>query len=541
MAASVRNVVARYREEPQNMGPFEQEPDWVTHLKEKSETKVQPSKVVLKMMDQDRFKDTMKDINPGVSVNPYDYEDPNSAPKDQKDSAPFENEVPLEIDQGYYSRPEVFEEEKPLDYWKKVREEDWTTDEDQQSPAISQTRSPGAGRAACTLKTAATLEEVLARDTHYKNNDKIQRSGEVSVNLVGNKANREKGLYSFRASSPSGKIRRVYFQFLRPPEGSDQPKSLLEYPVQLSCNCESFLFHGAQYYAIHDRYLYGPGIPGGRRSRNIAPTPSTQISSTRFTKRKDTAPNLDKRNNPGRGVNFRVCKHILAAYNLLSSKTDITLVKKPFKSFPVIGPPLPLFDKKVWEELMGFEFNKPNIRRILKSKKPSTPQFFRSRSISRKFIEWMRSVWLPRTDDEKVKVLQTLVEHPEEIFLILLKDAYYTGGSTSDYLIDTGFDLMDRVVQERTPDEEIEEPSKSKIEELKREEEERAPKDEYPSEENLEDLEEQEEDLIEKPETKKQYEKNKKKEPEEPSKVEDTIEKVKGVKSPLEKEEDNEE
>lgn len=542
MPASVRNVLARYREEPQNMGPFEEDTDWVSYLKDKAQVSTTPSNVILKMMDkgEDKYRDTMRDTNKGISVNPYDYQDPTTSPKDQKDSAPFENIIPEEIDIGHINSPQVFEEDSALDFWQRVREEDWTSDVDQQSPAMSEDRTPGAGRAACILKQAASLEEVLAKDTHYNNNEKIRKAGEVTANLVGQQSSRDTGLYSFRAKSPSGIARKVNFQFLRPNEGTAQPKSLLEYPVQLSCNCESFLFHGAQYYAIHDMYLYGPGIPSGRRNRNIAPTPKDQVSSNRFTPRKETTPNLKGRANPGRGVNFRVCKHILAAYNVLAKMPDLVQVKKPFVGFPVIGPPLPLFDKEMWNDLMGFEFNKQNVHRKLKGKKPVTPPFFRSRSISRKFIEWMRDVWLPRTDDEKVRVLQTIIEHPEEIYLILLKDAYYTGGKTSDYLIATGFDLMDRVVQARTP---TEKPSEDKIEELKKEEEESAKTDIYPSDEVLEDLGNQKEEFIENPKTKKEYEKEEDKgEGEEdkgsPAKVEDRIEDVKGVSSPSSKEDD---
>lgn len=543
MAASVRNVVARYSDEPHNMGPFEQEEDWVTHLKNKADAQVQPSKVVLKMLDNNFSKDKATNPDSTTVVNPYDYDSPSTMTKERDDHHPFWNKAPEEIDKGYYNRPEVFEEDSPLDYWRRVREEDYTVDEDQQSPAMSQTRSPGAGRAAFILKKAATLSQVLDSDTHYNNSEKVRRSYEVSAKLMGNAASRENGLYSFRTSSPSGSVRKVYFQFLRPQKGTANPKSLLDYPVQLSCNCQSFLFHGAQYYAIHDRYLYGPGIPGGRRNRNIAPTPQTQISTTRYTSKN---PNSDttSRNNPGRGVNFRVCKHILAAYNALSTQPKLVVVKAPYKSFPEFGPPLPLFDKKVWKELMGFEFTKANVRKMLKRKKPTTPAFFQGRSISRKFIEWMRSVWLPRTDAEKIKVLQTLIEHPEEIFLILLKDAYYTDGMTSDYLIDTGFNLMDRVVQERTPVEEVQDPSDSKLKELKEEEIQSAKRGKYPTDGDLKETEDQEEKLLEPVETESQYNKGKKEtqedeDSEEDSKgieqVRDRIDRVtgvKGVKSP---------
>jgi hypothetical protein len=485
MPVSARNVIARYREEPQNQGPFEHDKDWMTHLKDKSETSVSPSKVILKMMDKDKLKDVMKDTDPGVSTNPYDYADPNSAPKDQKGSAPFINEVPPEIDKGYYNRPEVFEEDKPLDYWRQVREQDWTQDEDQQSPAISLTRSPGAGRCASMSKTAATLNGIVEKDAHYNKAEKMQKASSVSVNLIGNKEKRAAGLYAFNARSSSagqdgnaskGKIRRVYFQFLKPSEGAKHIDNLLEYPVQISCNCESFLFHGAQYYALHGRYMYKLGIPANRRNRNIAPTPREQVSSNRFTPRGENTPALERRVNMGRGINFKTCKHIIAAHNYLKSNQDLVLIEKPstpeskpaYESFSEFGPASPEINSKIWEDLFGFEFNKENIKRRVQKKKPAIPAHFRDRSVKKKFNEWIKAIWVPRTDEEKIKVLQTLVDHPEEIFLILLKDAYFTGGATSNHLVDKSFDLMDRVIEARTPKEDIPEPSPDEIAKAKK-------------------------------------------------------------------------
>lgn len=518
MAADARKVLARYREDPNNIGLDDHDVDPITHMKEESAVMLQPAETLSKLVDIkkldkiDKTDRTMKDVGKGISVNPYDYADPSTSPKQQGESAPFVNEVLPDIGRGYYNKPELFEKDKSLDPWLRAREQDWTSDEDQQNPAISLTRSPGALQAsdnsflptATRLKTAASISEIISRDSHYKNSEKVSRAGTVAISLVGNDEQRSKGLFSFRARGSSGRVRRVYFQFLRP-KSTTGLKSLMDYPVQISCNCESFLYHGAQYYAIHDRYLYGPGIPASRRTRNIAPTPESQISSYRFTRRSPGTPNISRRANPGRGVNFRVCKHILAAYNFLQGRRDLLRVKKQFRKFELDGPPLPFFDKKVWKELMGFEFNASNVKKQLSKSKPITPSFFKSRSISRKFIEWMRDVWLPRTDDEKVRVLQTLVEHPEEIYLIMLKDAYYTSGKTSRYLIDTAFDLMDRVVQQRTPDEIIPDPTPSKIEELRKEEDDSAKKDKYITNDQIKQIEESDEEFIEKVDTHKQW------------------------------------
>lgn len=480
MAPSFRNVIARYQDEPQNQGPYEEDPDWVTNQKMKTQSGPKPAKVIFKMLDQEKIKEDskeeMRDTDKPITVNPYDYDSPNTAPKDQEDSAPFENSIPYEIDQGHYSRPKVFEEDKPLDYWRKVREEDWTYDEDQQSPAISQTRTPGSGRCASFSKVASSLSEVISRDTHYKHSEKEERAQSSKASLhAASQEVRDSGLYTFSVTSPQDPKSnsttkgpyKVNIQFLRPRPGTAKPKRLKDYPMQLSCTCPSFLFHGAQYYAIHGGYLYGPGIPSGRRSRNIAPTPENQISSTRF--KSNSNPNRTSRNNPGRGVNFTVCKHILAAANLLESKPDLLRVKIKQRSLPKLGPPLPMFNKEIWEELMGFKFDLNNIKRILKSPKPVIPSFYKTRVSNRKFIEWMRDVWMPRSDEDKVKVLETMVTHPEEIFLILLKDAYYSNGKLSDYLINAGFNIMDKVVQENTP---TPKPSKEEIAEKEKEQQE---------------------------------------------------------------------
>jgi len=453
MPASIKNVIARYREEPQNMGPYEQEEDWVTHLKNKSKVDALPSDVIMKMVDKDKFKSVMKDTKPGVSVNPYDYVDPNTAPKDQRDSAPFVNQIPAEIDQGFYNQPKVFKDESPLDYWEKVREEDWTEDEDQQSPAVSLTRSPGSGRSASFLKTANSLKDVISKDTHYNRPKKEERSLKVSVSLLSNEEEKKSGLYRFSALSPDGEGRvrgksgakTVHLQFLRPKSGGGQLGSLLDYPVLISCNCDSFLYHGAQYYAILGRYIYKGGLVAKTRDRNIAPTPRDQVSSYRFN-----------RKNPGRGVNFRVCKHILAVYKFMEQNTQDLKVDKVSEKFPYIGPVSPIINTKVWRDLFGFDFNLEEVKRAVKSRKPI--RHFREKTRKRKFIEWVRDVWLPRTDQEKIKVLETISNHPEEIFLIITRDGYYSLGKTSDYLIKYAFDIMDRVIQSGTPPEEVPEP-----------------------------------------------------------------------------------
>jgi hypothetical protein len=75
--------------------------------------------------------------------------------------------------------------------------------------------------------------------------------------------------------------------------------------------------------------------------------------------------------------------------------------------------------------------------------------------------DWFDQVWTPRTEDQKVKVLNDLVAYPERIFFILLKEAFEKGTRgerISDRLVNEGFKLMAQVVKE--PEKDVEEPEK---------------------------------------------------------------------------------
>lgn len=503
---------------------------WMQYLKEKA-SPPPPENI-------DNVERMLKDApEPQGTYNPYDYKDPSSKAK-EVDGPPFVQEYPSH---PIYNRPDMYDGAgSVLERYYRSRRRDWTDDPATQYPQIDITWkhasvsnvvasfllesqplciSPEDVLSFYEVKTkeAASLQEVINKDTHYKNRDKMNRSRACRATWANKGAQKqvEKGYMVFKVScGGSPDTHTVVFQFLRP-EGSRRPNSYADYPMQVACSCESFLYFGAQFYAVSGGYMY---MPRFRRSL-VPPTPHTQTSRIHDGKR-----------HPGRGLNFRVCKHILAAYNTLKTWR----IQKYYKSYPLVGAPSLIMNKDEWKKLMKFEFSKENIKSRLKAGK-SPPAFFRGRTITPAINEWFNNVWSPRTDQEKIEVLQNLVEHPEEIFFLLSKDAYLRNGDISNRLIDKGYELMSKVVQ---PDNE-EEPKQEKMEGVPEEQQEvgegtgivipgeeleKAPKDEKEQKgEPAEDLVEEELEEEEEPE-----------EPEEEEDIEEgNIKRPTTIKSPL--------
>jgi len=279
---------------------------------------------------------------------------------------------------------------------------------------------------------AASLNQIVDSDRHYKNDDKVVRAGQVDIRQVGNTQDSMlKGLFEFTWTSKSGTTEspRVVFQFLRP-KGRLRPKSYLDYPVQMACTCKSFLYYGAQYYAVHGKYMYMPMF----RPSLVPPVPQTMISRVR----------------PGKGLNFKACKHVVAAYDWFEKQGLRILMH--YRRYPEIGPPAKIMNVKEWERLMGFPFTLGEIQRRLSSRHPTLPKFFhtnffRTKQQSAELNQWFQDTWLNRGEGEKIRVLETLVEHPEEIFYLLVKDAMEAPTKLSQAGIERAYDFMSRVVQ----------------------------------------------------------------------------------------------
>lgn len=451
MDSMVRKVLARYFESPGEYPP-DMNMSWMEYLKDKSKTYIDPDNPVKGMLKGKEF------LNPSFNTtNPYDYESPSDKPKDQKDSPPFENIIDYPSMFGVFNRPNLFGDQGALKEWYQDRRIDWTTDPDEQQPAISLDRKRLASEGVTEdflngftihgsdfynfimrSKVAASLDEIINKDYHYKNDLKLQRADRCNV-IWSNKNNPkqfEKGLFTFQVSSPGSEYRyhNVYLQFLR--DNNINATKYVDYPVHIGCTCPSFLYSGAQYYAIKDGYLYMPVL-----KPSMVP-PKTQDQYTI-----SVSPHYPHgRKNPGRGLNSRVCKHILAVFDEIKN----TPIEVHYKNYPIYSPPNARIDKKAWEQMMKFPFTEEEVKRRLLSTSPKVPAYFQRESMLPAVIDWFKFTWLPRTESQKIKSLEEFTMFPERIFFILIEEAYLRRQNNefiSKNLVDAGYQKMADIIQ----------------------------------------------------------------------------------------------
>ena len=458
MNQMVRNVIARYYANPQDALRPEKKVSWMDYVEEKNKgIAADPDNPVYDMLKGKTELDLSFN-----TTNPYDKDSPSDSPKDQEDSLPFVNDPIYPSNIVTINRPNNYGEGHSLHNWWDVREEDWTEDEQEQNPAMSLTNKYSAETVPIELlsriivsgdnfyefmmrsKVAATLDEIIAKDFHYKNDLKLQRASRCQV-IWANKNNPnqyERGLFTFRVSSPGSKEgpHNVYMQFLR---DENKPADKYEdYPVHIGCTCKSFLFSGAQYYAVKDGYMYMPAF----KPDLVGPRPQNQYTvsvSPRYPKGK---------RNPGRGLNSRVCKHILAVFDEVKN----TPIEVHYKKYPISSPPSKIMNKDVWKDLMKFPFTEDEVKKRLMSSYPKVPAYFNRESVTPAVIDWFYNTWFPRTDDEKLKSLKEFAMYPERVFFILIEEAYLKrkqGEHISKRLVDEGYDMMADIVQ---PDNDLE-------------------------------------------------------------------------------------
>lgn len=451
MDSLVRKVLARYFESPGEYPP-DMNMSWMEYLRDKSKTYIDPDNPVKGMLKGKEF------LNPSFNTtNPYDYESPSDKPKDQKDSPPFENIIDYPSMFGVFNRPNLFGDQGALKEWYQDRRQDWTTDPDEQQPAISLDRKrlasagipeeallsfavPGSDffEFAMRSKIAASFNEIVNKDFHYKNDLKLQRSSDCTVTWSneGNTNQTQKGLFTFRVTSPGSEYRyhNVFIQFLRDDELN--VTEYVDYPVHIGCTCPSFLYSGAQYYAVQGGYMYMPAF----KPDLVPPHLQTQYTvsvSEHYP---------EGRRNPGRGLNSRVCKHILAVFKKMEGMEIVAHYKK----YPIYSPPNANIDKKAWQQMMKFPFTEEEIKKRLLSSDPKVPAYFNREAMLPAVIDWFKYTWFPRTDAEKLKSLQEFKMFPERVFFILIEEAYLKRQNNeyiSKRLVDEGYNMMAQIIQ----------------------------------------------------------------------------------------------
>lgn len=445
MNNQAKRVLARYYADPQDsLNPTRDNVPFLEYLKQKSELPF-------------NIGDTPGDSVPGVTYNPYYNPDPSSCPKDIGDSEVFVKNEPTH---PLFNRPKVFEDDKSLDFWRRSRRRDWTKNPSQQQPAISIDRRHASVKrvlerylsqgipvesfekksddSLLRFKEGASLNQVLNKDFHYKNDKKIERASRVSVRWD-NQANEKEtksGKFIWKTqSSSSNKTHTTIFQFTQH-ENKGESKTNIRYidlPMKFSCSCESFLWYGAQWYAIQGGYMYLPAL----RVSVMPPRSHTQISRVRV----------------GKGLNFRACKHILAVYNEIQSWT----LKTEYKELIKVSPLSKIQNPEVFERFLGIPFTYQDIKEALQKRSPMTPKmrnFFRykvqgtklQKKALSKLDRWYFTKFRKMNDSQKIKALEAFVNHPEEIFYLMLRDAVVKNGKISDNFIKEGIILMSKII-----------------------------------------------------------------------------------------------
>lgn len=485
LTSQVRNVVSRYIEDPdQGSSSRNRDKTWMEYEKDKNQNEPvdRDTQSVLNGVKDEftpggRSKIDNQEEN-AVSYNPYDYKDPSSKPKSLGDGGPVINDVSEINGPAYFTRPSIFKEDGPLYEWMKSRREDWTADPAQQSPAMSLDRrfASSAQRVvslfllsdipiphSVQVKTAASLLQI---DNMFRGGDSVmyqktyQRSQAVSdINWVNqnNKDQLTRGLYQFLVPSSSGKEPyNVYLQFLRTKNKKETPQGYLDFDVELSCSCDSFLFFGAQYYAVQGKYIYMPGF----RASLLPPHPRTQtVSITKSTREQLTGEEVGVgRKNMGKGLNFRLCKHLMKVLDFVRDNLRVD-EQAARKNYPLVGRPSYIINKDKWEEVFKFPFTLEEVQKQLTSGLRKVPNFYktvytREKGHYDKVDEWVSSVFDTLPPSQKTAYFRFLVEHPEEIFYILWRHAVDIYPDKIDpTLVSTGFRLMDKTIKSKSEQE----------------------------------------------------------------------------------------
>jgi hypothetical protein len=473
ITTQVRKVLAKYIEDPDQGSSVKK--DWMEYVEDKSKSPLPPSKSLnslFKSVDPNRGPvdipeaDEFGDEN--VTYNPYDYKDPSTKPKNLGDGVPFENKFPPHADLFHVTRPSIFKENGPLHWWDKSRREDWTRDPTEQRPAISLDRKYAVDGSAVErvmtaylrsdiptignvqVKTAASMLEVDSMmragdpEMYRKTVQRANALGSVTWTNQGNQDQIKRGLYYFSVPGSSGDNRTISVQFLRTQKQA--PRGFLDFDMEMSCTCESFLFFGAQYYAVQGKYMYMPGF----RPALLPPHPRTQVTS--ITRGPEST-----RKNMGKGLNFRMCKHIMKVVDYIRDnfKVDETVT---YKNYPRVGRPSFVVNAEKWEEAFKFPFTPEEIKKQLTSGLKEKPPFYysvytREKGHYDQVDEWVDTVFEKLPPSQRIAYLRLLAEHPEEIFYILWRHALNNDGKIDPILINTGYRLMDKTIKSKSEQE----------------------------------------------------------------------------------------
>ncbi|MBD3261370.1 MAG: hypothetical protein GF334_06740, partial [Candidatus Altiarchaeales archaeon] len=131
MDKMIRNVMARYQEDPTVERPTLFKTDWMSYLKDKARGETKTPRALIEMLeDLERGDNPEGRTDLGEvfdTYNPYDYKDPTTKPKDMRDGPPLRNNYPYEpkYDYGVFNKPKPLESpDGILHEWYKARRRD---------------------------------------------------------------------------------------------------------------------------------------------------------------------------------------------------------------------------------------------------------------------------------------------------------------------------------------------------------------------------------------------------------------------------------
>lgn len=405
--------------------------DWMTYNKKKDKKEKIPEILEKQLADPKKVPG-----KPIPSTNLYDYKGPRDRAKVE------DNHGVNEIMDTYHTITPIFRgPEGIFEKEYRVRETDPTDQGNElQFPEISLDTKRASYRVldryftGFLSRTSATLKEVILKDTHRSHAEKVEDSKKCSVMDVSKPSEKKTGKFTFRVkASDSPNIRTTIFQFLKDTNTETSNLSLLEYPVLMGCSCPSFLWWGAQYYALAGKYMFLPMF----RPSSKAPVPEETPSSV--------SPN--GKVNFGRGLNFTVCKHILAAADKLQG---IKIESDAAKSYKPKGPRQRSFNPTQWEKSFGV-FSFSDIIKLQKSGVIPKALIIRIKSLENyneieTFLNDEKSGWKSWDDKQKIDYVKNLMGHPDLTLYIMLRD-YQMTGRQSPLLREKLYDSLDTVMQ----------------------------------------------------------------------------------------------
>jgi hypothetical protein len=386
---------------------------------------------VPELLTKQLFNKNKKTRGPAHHTNLYDYDMARDRAKEQ--DTPSTEEY---MDTYHYQGPTLLETDNLYDTEYKTRGLDPT--EEPQYPDISLDSKRAHHRVIARYmrsflnKTAATLNEIIKKDTHRSHSQKATESLGCTVVDVSKPSDKEKGKYTFRVkAADSANTRTTIFQFLK--NTNKDAKTLLDYPVMMGCSCPSFLWWGAQFYALSGKYMFLPMF----RPSNRAPKPEDAASSV--------SPN--GKINYGRGLGFTVCKHILASASTLK---DVKIKTDESKKYRPSGPRQRIFNPTQWEKSYGV-FGFSDILKLEKSGRIPNALTQRVKQLENfeeveNFLTDEINGWKSWDDSKKINYIRNLVGHPDLTLYIMLRD-YQINGKQSSLLRENLYDSIDTVLQ----------------------------------------------------------------------------------------------